>query len=258
MDERPDWETSHRAPHWDGQSADGDPTPRHDSPTIPGLPGQGGAFSNGADFNTQPAQDAPGRLASQREWPVSPRGDRSRTLGPSAQRPGYCFGITMVGMLGTALVLALIAGTLFAIHSLSSSQAVGENGVSAATRSATAPTATIQPAQQSPTALPTITPTATITPTPVPPQLSVSPLEETGQCLLGRYGDLTIKNSGGSDLTWSATASHTSIKLDPTSGTLAAGATQTITVKGIDLGKSSFTMTFTGNGGDATVTVTCA
>lgn len=261
MDDRPDWETRRPEPTGDEQGAAEGPTLRHDSPTIPGLPWQGSAFPSGADFKTQPAQGEPGRFASQPEWPLSQPGDRSRTMAPSSStpRPGYCFGITIVSMLGIALVLALIAGTLFAVHTFGSSPAVGEHGVSAAaSRTANAPTTTTHPAQPSPTALPTVTPTATIAPTPIPAQLSVSPLEETGKCLLGRYGDLTLKNSGGSDLTWSATTSDASIKLDPASGTLAAGATQTVTVKGIDIGKSSFTVTFTGNGGDATVTVTCS
>ena len=163
-------------------------------------------------------------------------------------------------MVGVALVLALVAGTLFALHTLGSSAPPGENGV-----------VLLRPRRQ--TRPPPLTPRASLAnartnrhshahgdehagATP-PPQLSVSPQQETGMCLLGRYADLTLENSGGSDLTWTATSSAANVKPDPASGTLAAGATQTVTLSGTHLG-NTFTVTFSGNGGDATVTITCA
>lgn len=241
MDERPGWEVDpfERTGN-EGGTPDGAPPLRDDAPTIP----------------MQPIPAPPGRSAAQPEWPVAQPGRRRS----NAQGPGYCFGVAIVGIVGVALVLALVAGTLFTLHALGSSAPSGENGLAAsASQTAKAATATARPAQATPTPVPTatVTPTATSTATPLPPQLSVSPQQETGMCLLGHYGDLTLKNSGGSDLTWTATSSAANVKPDPASGTLAAGATQNVTLGGTHLGKS-FTVTFSGNGGDATVTITCA
>jgi hypothetical protein len=256
MDERPGWETNPSEPTGGEPSTTEGPTLRYDSPTLPGLPWQSAPSQNGADFNTQPLESRTGRSAARPEWPVARPGGRSTSS--STQGAGNCFGITIVGMLGVALVLALIAGTLVAVHTFGSSPPTGENRVIAsASQSPKVSTATAHPAQPSPTALQTTTPTAMSSPTPIPAQLSVSPLQETGTCLVGRYDDLTLQNTGGSDLTWSATTRAASVNINPSSGTLAAGATQTITLHGGHIGKS-FTVTFGGNGGNATVTITCA
>jgi hypothetical protein len=243
MGERPDWEATPAERARGEQGSPGEPPLRHDSPTLPGLPRQG-TINVDPDFSTQP------------EWPVARPGGCFNT--PSPQGPGYCFGVAIVGMLGMAFVLALVAGALFAVHIHGSSPLAGETGVSvSASQTAKVSTATTHPAQPSPTPNPTATPSATNTPTPVPPQLSVSPRQVTGRCLLGSYPNLTVQNTGGADLTWTAATSATSVQADPSSGTLAAAATQTVTLSGVYRGYT-LTVTFSGNGGEATVTITCS
>ncbi|HEV8193923.1 MAG TPA: hypothetical protein VGP82_20935 [Ktedonobacterales bacterium] len=256
MDERPDWESDRMEPTGNERSSPEESSLRHDSPTIPGVPWHGSTANGSADFSTQPVQAEFRPSTVQPEWPVARAGGRPNPS--TTQRPGYCFGIAIVSMLGAALVLALVAGTLFAVRTIGSAPPTGENGVaSSASQTATAPTPTVRPAQPSPTPMPTATPAATSAPAPTPPLLSVSPQQATGSCLLGRYPDLTVKNTGGSDLTWTATTSATAVQVEPASGTLAAGATQTVTLSGVHLG-NALTITFSGNGGDATVTITCA
>ncbi len=238
MDEQSGSDTQPIKPSGDGPGTPEASSLYYDSPTIP----------------IQPIQP-PGRPAVAPEWPVARPGRRA--YPPSAQEPG-CFGITIVSIVGAALVLALIAGVLFALHSLNSpSQSEGSSATVPPVQTVVLPTATASP-QPSPTPAPTATATATDTPTPAPEpaQLSVSPKRVTGNCLLGQYPDLTVKNDGGSDLTWTATPSDSGVQASPASGTLAAGETQTVSLSGLHVGKS-FTVTFSGNGGDATVTITC-
>ena len=230
MDEQPD------------QGMTQGPPLRDDAPTIP----------------IQPIPAQPGRSAAHPEWPIARPGGRPN--GPSAQGSGSCFGIALIGMFGAALVLALVAGTLFALHTLGT-PAPGDEGAAAtaAAQTLTAPTATALPSPTAvPTATATATATATITPTaaPEPAQMSVSPKRTSARCLLGQYPDLTVENSGGADLTWTAATSDAAVQVSPAGGTLAAGATQTVSLSGSHFGKT-LTVMFSGNGGDATVTITC-
>jgi hypothetical protein len=65
-----------------------------------------------------------------------------------------------------------------------------------------------------------------------------------------------VTNSGGGQLTWAASTSDLLVHATPASGTLAAGQSRSVTLGGIHIGKT-WTVTFSGNGGGATVTITC-
>jgi len=123
------------------------------------------------------------------------------------------------------------------------------------------PTATPTP---QPTATPTPRPTATPvppTPTPTPvPQLNVSPnpVAET-PCSGSLFPvPLTIMNSGGGTLTWSINASTlpAGVQALPASGSLDGGQSQQISLSG-DTADTSFTVDFSSNGGNLSVTVNC-
>ncbi len=116
-----------------------------------------------------------------------------------------------------------------------------------------------------PTPTPPAQPTATPVPqqptaTPVPqnpPVLTLRPSKTTAFCSQGGYpNDITVANTGGSTLTWSATG-PSGITITPSSGSLSASTSQTVKLSGIVAGVASFTIHFTSNGGSADVTIEC-
>jgi hypothetical protein len=132
-----------------------------------------------------------------------------------------------------------------------------------ATATLTRPTATValQPtatATLQPTATATTAPQPTNTPLPPPPQLTVSPTQTTAFCLNNTYPAITVKNTGGQQLNWSATGPSTPavVTPSPANGLLDPGASQTINVSGSSPGPT-VSIQFTSNGGSATVTYTC-
>jgi hypothetical protein len=113
-------------------------------------------------------------------------------------------------------------------------------------------TATLQP-----TATATTAPQPTNTPLPPPPQLNVSPAQTPVYCLNGQYPDITVTNTGGQQLNWSATGpTNPDVTLNPASGSLPPGQSQTVKVSG-SRPPPTVSIQFTSNGGNATVTYTC-
>ena len=106
-------------------------------------------------------------------------------------------------------------------------------------------------------AIPTATDIGAPTATPAP-QLSVSPLTASGNCVLGSWPKLTVRNTGGGRLSWSATTSDkTFVKASPSSSTLDAGAQVTVTLSGaLHLG-NQLKVTFSSNGGSAMAIISC-
>jgi hypothetical protein len=128
----------------------------------------------------------------------------------------------------------------------------------------TQPTATATPPGASePTATPTSVPTPPA-PTPTatsvpqhPPKLSVTPTSLREYCSYNSYPNtITVMNSGSGTLNWSATA-PSGVTLTPSSGSLAAGASQTVTLSGSFTSANTFDVHFTSNGGSATVVISC-
>jgi hypothetical protein len=105
---------------------------------------------------------------------------------------------------------------------------------------------------QAPT--PTPGPTATATPAPAP-KLSVS-ADSSAFCLNGQYPTITVVNSGGGTLTWSAKPSYSGMTVTPSSGTLSATEAQVVTVSG-SAPPPTESVSFTSNGGNATITFNC-
>jgi hypothetical protein len=237
-----------------------------DAPPSPGLPWQGDAAEGDPDADTQPIRGTFGHRGLPPQWPLErPAPRRSDALGRE-----FGLGVAMTSLIGGMLVLALVIGILFvvrgggapsfgeasemtAVAGTPSSTAVGP--VSTATLTSTqhagVPTA---PTPQL-TAVPTQKPAPKATPIP-PPRLRVSPQQATGNCTLGQYPALVVTNSGGGQLTWAASTSDLLVHATPASGTLAAGQSRSVTLSGIHIGKT-WTVTFSGNGGGATVTITC-
>jgi hypothetical protein len=124
----------------------------------------------------------------------------------------------------------------------------------------TIPTATPVPTQ--PTATPTTAPPTTVPPTATtvpqnPPVLTVRPQKTTAFCSNNSYPNtITVANSGSGTLNWSATA-PSGVTLTPSSGSLAAGASQTVALSGAYTATTSFVVHFTSNGGSADVTIEC-
>ena len=76
-------------------------------------------------------------------------------------------------------------------------------------------------------------------------------------CAHGTYPSVTIANGGGHTLHWTAsTPDSAALVLEPPSGALAAGASQTITVSGKYLG-ARLLLDLQSDGGNATYVLTC-
>jgi len=86
----------------------------------------------------------------------------------------------------------------------------------------------------------------------------VSPAQASAFCLNNQYPSITVKNTGGQTLHWTAAgpSSPAVVTPSPASGSLAPGKTQTVSVSGSSPGPT-VAIHFGGNGGTATVTFTC-
>ncbi len=112
------------------------------------------------------------------------------------------------------------------------------------------------------TATPTPTPTApppTATAAPAAAKISVTPASADAFCLNGTYPTITVKNVGGGTLNWGAQASDQAVSVNPNQGSLAAGASKSLTISGSHPAPpgSTLSINFTSNGGNASVTFTC-
>jgi hypothetical protein len=95
---------------------------------------------------------------------------------------------------------------------------------------------------------------------PADPALAVTPSPMSGFCANGQWPtSLTVKNTGGGNLAWTAQKPAAAIDLTvtPTSGVVAAGATQSVALSGTYGGVASFVLSFASNGGASDVTVQC-
>ncbi|MCF3180133.1 hypothetical protein IPZ70_09280 [Streptomyces polychromogenes] len=100
-------------------------------------------------------------------------------------------------------------------------------------------------------------------PAPAPaPALSLRPTSVREFCANGEWpGTLVVRNSGGGNLNWSIGALPAGVTAGTDSGSLAAGASQVITLGGRTEQQPAggrFTIGFSSNGGSGQVTVTCA
>jgi hypothetical protein len=92
------------------------------------------------------------------------------------------------------------------------------------------------------------------------PQLNVSPnpVAETPCSGTPFPVSLTVTNTGGGTLVWSVNTSAlpAGVQALPASGSLDAGQSQQVGLSG-DTSNASFTVEFTSNGGDLSVTINC-
>jgi hypothetical protein len=105
---------------------------------------------------------------------------------------------------------------------------------------------------------PAFTPLSPSSPAP-DPKLVVTPSSVNEFCSNGQWPNtITVKNDGGGNLGWTATApaDATMLTLTPSSGLLTAGMTADVTLGG-NYFAGPFTIAFGGNGGTANVTVQC-
>jgi hypothetical protein len=118
------------------------------------------------------------------------------------------------------------------------------------------------PVPPTPTPRPTATPQPTPTPTQPPaPQIDVSPNPVTEAPCSGSPFPvpLTVSNSGGGTLAWDITPSAlpAGVLAVPASGSLNGGQSQQVNLSG-STASGSFTVEFTSNGGNLSVTVICS
>lgn len=120
-------------------------------------------------------------------------------------------------------------------------------------------TATSAPVAPPPQPTKTPRPQASKTPQPPPAHLSVTPLQPKAFCANGQFPSLTVKNTGGKTLTWSASGpSNPPLTVKPSHGSLAPGVKMTVAVSGPYPTGPSVIIAFTSNGGNVSVTYTCS
>lgn len=121
------------------------------------------------------------------------------------------------------------------------------------------PTATSVPVAPPPQSTKTPRPQPSITPQPSPAHLSVTPQPTTAFCANGQFPSLSVKNTGGKTLTWSASGpDNPPITVKPSNGSLAPGAKKTVAVSGPYPTGPSVIIAFASNGGNVSVTYTCS
>jgi hypothetical protein len=93
------------------------------------------------------------------------------------------------------------------------------------------------------------------------PVLSVSAPNVTVNCAQGQYPPITLKNAGAGTLRWTSFAAFNAVTINPASGSLGPGATQTITLSGAYKPASGqpqqVGVEFDSNGGSQRVTYNC-
>jgi hypothetical protein len=94
------------------------------------------------------------------------------------------------------------------------------------------------------------------------PVLAVDAPQTGANCAQGQYPPITIKNAGGGTLTWRfAVAAFDAVTTSPTSGSLARGQTQTVTLVGTYTPPADrpqeVGVEFDSNGGNQRVTIPC-
>ncbi len=228
-------------------------------------------------FPTRPVEDPAGRLDVIR---ASRTTGRLAPLTPTTPPRSATMGLMLGIGIAIALVLACtIAATGTLLNGLATAK--GARVTPTAHQVATpAPTATYgglgfatQPPNitpipftgEIPTPEPTSTPYGGIpTPTPLPTtsgpaQLSVSPLAWVDHCKADHVPTFTLTNSGGGQLTWTATTTDPGVVFAPTTGTLTGGGPPTdVTVSVAPAGHGTITFTDITDGNAATsVTFLC-
>jgi hypothetical protein len=242
-------------------------------------PAQGGLDAAGVSSGSSSIREAatpPQTKTSGAGAPPDLR-DTPLTTGQSLVREGdkdknglLDYGVTLAPWVVPALLLLGVVGLIGGGLLLSASGLLPGFPGTRATGGAPAPTATTQAVLAAtvtsvpvPTDTPVAPPTNTLppqptnTPVPPPPLLSVTPSQASAFCLNNSYPSITVKNTGGQTLNWSASGpSSPPVTPSPASASLAPGATQTVTVSGSHPGPT-VVIQFTGNGGSTTVTFLC-
>jgi hypothetical protein len=230
----------------------------------PGLPiAYGGAWPEVARYGSGDG----GRAGSRRAplWPT-PRPPDAPKL-----KTGQ---VALVGLAVSCVALVIMSALL--ISSIHAALGTAPGGGPGTATSFSAP-----PGQPTVTPAPTNTqaaPTTTITPSPVPTAdttpisgdnwLAVSPSQITFSCPSPQSQTVQLSNTGPSDVFWTASASGgqpgTTVSIAPTSGSLPAGGSQTVTIteSSASLNSSQGTILFalhtgqpTGNPAKVTYTV---
>ena len=120
-------------------------------------------------------------------------------------------------------------------------------------------TPTIAPTP-TPTPTPPPIPTPTPTPPPIPAHLSVGPTGTTSVNCFGSsvaYPKITIGNTGGKTMNWSASTTVSGASLSSGSGLVAPGGSQQVSVSQGGPTSTATNVNISSNGGSATVSFTC-
>ncbi len=204
-----------------------------------------------SDEPTVPSQAVPPTPATEPSTQSPPAGSTS----PRVSRV-----VVWSSIIGTIVIVGLIAALLLR-------PALG-GGATQSTSIQNQPTSITVIASATTTLPADITPTSPAAPTatgapaaPAAPTFLVSDQNVTEACSSGLWpASITIGNTGGTPLNWSATAPQ-GVTLAPSSGTLPAGSQNSPSLQQLQLSgtysQSEFNVAFTRTGGNASVKVTC-
>jgi len=126
---------------------------------------------------------------------------------------------------------------------------------------AQATVATVTPVPQAtntPRPQPTNTPHSQPTRTAAPAAKLNINAQPNAFCYNGQYPPITVKNTGGSTLNWTASSGSAGVTVSPASGSLAPGAMKILTVSGpVPPTIATVSITVKSNGGNLKITFTC-
>jgi serine/threonine protein kinase len=185
------------------------------------------------------------------------------TPGPAEARKLSTGQVALVGLAVSCVALVIMSALLIgSIHS-ALGNAPGGGPATATSFSAPPGHPTVTPAPTN-----TAAPTATVNPSPAPTAdttpisgdnwLAVSPSQITFSCPSPQSQTVELSNTGPSDVFWTASASGgqpgTTISIEPTSGSLPAGGSWTVTIteSSANLSSSHGTILFVVNSGQST------
>jgi len=95
------------------------------------------------------------------------------------------------------------------------------------------------------------------TPTLSPLALAVQVADGAANCATGAYPGVTITNALKQTVSWSASVNDAGVSVTPTSGSLAAGASTTVTIIGKATTTTFFTITFNAQGSQNLAKIAC-
>jgi len=150
-------------------------------------------------------------------WPGA--GAPPRPAQPARRGGGFCLPV-----ISALVVFVLVVATAFFVASALRGNGTRQPGGGSSTTGLT------NYATPSPSPTATVAPTATATSVPTH-ALTASPPSVTFSCLTGLSRTVTLSNTTQSDISWRVANPNSSLRISPSSGSLAGGDSRTITIR---------------------------